>query len=287
MFQFNRIASIFLYSVLVMHLSGCTGNPSDNQQTISGTDNTARPAPPFINYSVVQAYPHDTAAFTQGLEIYQGNLIESTGIAGRSSLRKVDYKKGRNLKNIPIADPFFAEGVTVLRDTAYQLTWTNHVVFVYDMKKFSLIRNMSWSGDGWGITNDGTHLIISDGSDKLYFVEPQNLKLVKVVSVTDNYGPVNNLNELEYINGFVYANRWQYDYIVKIDPGNGMVTGRIDLTDFLAKNSKSDLSYLKKPGSIAEQMGAVLNGIAWDSAKGTMLLTGKLWPEIFEIRLNQ
>jgi glutamine cyclotransferase len=145
---------------------------------------------------------------------------------------------------------------------------------------------LPWTGEGWGITHDDNNLIISEGSDKLYFVEPRTLKLKKIVSVKDQYGAVNNLNELEFIDGYVYANRWQYDYILKIDPNSGFVVGIINLQDFLQKNSRADLSYLKKEGSTAMQSGAVLNGIAYNKKEKTLYITGKLWPEIFEIRIQ-
>jgi glutamine cyclotransferase len=151
---------------------------------------------------------------------------------------------------------------------------------------FKKLATLPWSGEGWGITNDGNQLIISEGSDKLYFVTPGTLKLNKVLSIRDQYGSVNNLNELEMIDGYIYANRWQYDYILKIDPVTGFVVGTINLQDFLVKNSKADLSYLSKPGTTATDNGAVLNGIAYDPKKKTMYITGKLWPEVFEIRVE-
>ncbi len=239
-----------------------------------------------INYAVVNAFPHDTAAFTQGLEIYQGKFLESTGLPKRSTLRLVDIKNGSVTKKIKNADDVFAEGVTVFNDTIYQLSWQNHLIFMYQAKDFKPIGSLPWSGEGWGITHNSQHLIISEGSDKLYFVEPGTLKLYKVISVADNFGAVNNLNELEMIEGYIYANRWQYDYIVKIDPANGHVVGRMNFQDFLKKNSKADLSYLSKEGSTATESGAVLNGIAYDTASKKMYVTGKLWPEVFEVELK-
>ena len=180
----------------------------------------------------------------------------------------------------------FAEGLTVFNDTIYQLTWENHLVFMYAAKDFKPIGQLPWTGEGWGITHDDDNLIISEGSDKLYFVEPKTMKLKKIVSIKDQYGAVNNLNELEFIDGYVYANRWQYDYIIKIDPNSGYVVGMINLQDFLQKNSRADLSYLKREGSTAMQSGAVLNGIGYNKKEKTLYITGKLWPEIFEIRIQ-
>ena len=280
------IQKVHLSALLVLFLTACGsgagGDEAKQEAVASGV-----PAPVSLAYTVLNAYPHDTAAFTQGLELYKGSLIESTGLMGRSSLRKVEIKTGKILSTIQLNDAVFAEGITILRDTLYQLSWQNHEVYVYDIKKEpKKTTTLPWSGEGWGITNDGIQLIISDGSDKLYFVEPGTLKLKKVLSIRDQYGAVNNLNELEMIDGYVFANRWQYDYILKIDPSSGFVVGTLGMQDFLKKNSKKDLSYLDKPGSTAQQSGAVLNGIAYDSEKKSIYVTGKLWPEIFEIRLQ-
>ena len=280
------IQKVHLSALLVLFLTAC-GNSAGGDEAKQETVSSGVPAPVSLAYTVLNAYPHDTAAFTQGLELYKGSLMESTGLMGRSSLRKVEIKTGKILSTIQLNDAVFAEGITILRDTLYQLSWQNHEVYVYDIKKEpKKITTLPWSGEGWGITNDGIQLIISDGSDKLYFVEPGTLKLKKVLSIRDQYGAVNNLNELEMIDGYVFANRWQYDYILKIDPSSGIVVGTLGMQDFLKKNSKKDLSYLDKPGSTAQQSGAVLNGIAYDSEKKSIYVTGKLWPEIFEIRLQ-
>lgn len=280
------IQKVHLSALLVLFLTAC-GNGAGGDEAKQEAVASGVPAPASLAYTVLNAYPHDTAAFTQGLELYKGSLMESTGLMGRSSLRKIEIKTGKIVSAIQLNDAVFAEGITILRDTLYQLSWQNHEVYVYDIKKEpKKITSLPWSGEGWGITNDGIQLIISDGSDKLYFVEPGTLKLKKVLSVRDQYGAVNNLNELEMIDGYIFANRWQYDYILKIDPSSGLVVGTLGMQDFLKKNSKKDLSYLDKPGSTAQQSGAVLNGIAYDSEKKSIYVTGKLWPEIFEIRLQ-
>lgn len=279
----TRYVSICL---LLFLLSSCRQGSSDSLDSGegSGTDAAPRAEPPSIPYTVMEAYPHDTAAFTQGLELHGGHLYESTGLVGRSSLRKTDLRTGRVLISKAVDSPYFAEGITILNDTLYQLTWQNREVLLYLAKDLKFLKKVGWSADGWGITNDGRSLYISDGSDKVYVVRPGDLKLERVVSVQDNAGPVNNLNELEYIDGHLYANRWQYDYIVKIDPRTGQVKSRIDLTGLLEKNSKASTSYLTAPGSLGEQNGAVLNGIAWDSARKRLLVTGKLWPHVFELQ---
>lgn len=272
-------------TMLVCLLFSC-GNNDEKKENLGQNAESMLAAPANIPFNVVNAYPHDTAAFTQGLEVYDGKFLESTGLLGKSTLRKVDIKSGRIVKNQKMESNIFAEGLTVFKDTVYQLSWENHLVFMYNAKDFKPLGKLPWSGEGWGITHDDKSLIISEGSDKIYFVEPGTLKLKRVVSVKDQFGAVNNLNELEYINGFLYANRWQYDYIVKIDPNSGFVVGLINLKDFLPRNSRYDLSYIKKTGSTAEQSGAVLNGIAYNEKDKTIFITGKLWPEVFEIKLQ-
>lgn len=276
---------IFAITYLLAFTISCNNIGTDSSLEIS-TSNAGIKEPSSIVFNVLNSFPHDTAAFTQGLEVYNGNFIESTGLNKRSSLRLVDMKTGKVLNQINNEDAVFAEGITVFNDTIYQLSWQNHQVFLYDAKTLKKIGIIPWSGEGWGITHDEKNLIISEGSDKLYFVQPGTLKLIKVLSVADNYGAVNNLNELEMIDGFIFANRWQYDYILKIDPSTGFVVGQINMKDFLQKNSKYDLSYLTKPGSTGSESGAVLNGIAYDQKTKKLYITGKLWPEIFEIRLN-
>lgn len=269
--------------IIVLMLASCN---NEEIKTDSSSSETSLAAPQSISYTVVNAYPHDTAAFTQGLEWYGDVLLESTGLYGKSSLRQVVPTNGKSKKQINNEKDIFAEGITVWRDTVYQLSWENHLIFLYDAKTLKLLTTKNWNYQGWGITNDGNALIISDGSDKLYFVEPYSMQVKNILSVKDHMGPVNNLNELEMIDGYIYANRWQYDYILKIDPKNGNVVATIDLTEVLRKNSKSDLSYLSKNNSTAQINGAVLNGIAYNADKKTIFITGKLWPEIFEIKLQ-
>ena len=273
----------FIIPVLFIFFLACNNSDSNGSEVIS--TNTGIPEASNIAYTLLNSFPHDTSAFTQGLEFYKGVLYESTGLANRSTLRKVDYKTGKIISQVKLSDSLFAEGITILHDTLYQLTYQNHAVIVYNPKDFSVIKRLTWTSEGWGITNDGTNLYISDGSDKIYIVRPSDFKLQQVIGVRDQYGPVNNVNELEFINGYIYANRWGTEYILKIDPKSGIVIGRINLDDILQKNSKVDLSYLSKPGTVADS-GAVLNGIAYDSATGKLYVTGKLWPNLFEIQLT-
>jgi len=269
-------------ALLLLFSLACNNNDHQKGMDDAGeTGGTVIPEAVNIPYTIVNVYPHDTSAYTQGLEFMKDVIIESTGRYGFSTLRKVDPVSGRVLQVKKMDKAIFGEGITVLRDTIYQLTWREHIVYVYDPKDFRLIRQMNWTSEGWGITNDGKSLIISDGSDKLYVVEPSNLKLQKVLSVTDNLGPLNNLNELEYVNGHIYANRYGYNFIVRIDPANGHVTGKMDFTDVLKKYSKADLTYINNNTD-----EAVLNGIAWDPVKKKMYITGKLWPNLFELQME-
>jgi glutamine cyclotransferase len=203
-------------------MTGCTN-------TDTNADNSSNePQTPVISYSIVASYPHDTSSFTQGLTFYQGHLLEGTGNKGQSKLMQVDLKTGNAVKKIELDKNFFGEGITVLNDTIYQLTWQEKVVLVYNAKDLKLIKQMPLSTEGWGITDDGKNLIITDGSNNLYFYEPATFRLLRTQSVTENGSPAVNLNELEYINGFIYANQWQYNYILKIDPASGQVLARTD-----------------------------------------------------------
>ncbi len=273
----------FTIPVFLLFILSCNNN---NDKTIDTPPASGIPEALNIPYTILNAYPHDTSAFTQGLEFYNGVLYESTGLANRSTIRKVDHLTGKVISQKRLADSLFAEGITILNDTLYQLTYQNHAVLVYNPKDFSIIKRLTWTSEGWGLTNDGTNLYISDGSDKIYIVRPSDFKLLQVIGVRDQYGPVNNINELEFINGYIYANRWGMEYILKIDPQSGFVKGRINLDNILQKNSKVDLGYLSKPGTIADS-GAVLNGIAYDSTTRKLYVTGKLWPNLFEIQLTQ
>ena len=286
-FNFNicRITLSLLVTGSLVFYSSCNNKEADSVAPETDPNSTI-PSPVSIGYTILKSIPHDTAAFTQGLEVYDGALLESTGLVGQSTLRKLNTFSGKIEKKHALPNEIFAEGLTVLNDTIYQLSWQNHLVFMYDAKTFKQLGTLPWSGEGWGITNNDNELIISEGSDKLYFVQPKTLKLNKVLSIRDNYGAVNNINELEMVDGFIYANRWQYEYILKIDPASGLVVGIINMQDMLQKNTKSDLSYLKSRGNTPTEAGAVLNGMAFDKSKNIFYITGKLWPEIFEVKLN-
>lgn len=230
------------------------------------------PSAPADAYKIVHIYPHDSRAFTQGLIYVDGHLYESTGLNGRSSLRMVDLSTGRVLQNYDLPTEYFGEGLTDWGSTLIQLTWKAHKGFVYDRFSFSLLRTFPYEGEGWGLTHDKTQLIMSDGTSYLRFLDPRSFRETARMQVTDSDHPVENLNELEYVRGEIYANIWQTDKIVRISPRNGKVLGWIDLAGIIDKRE-------------LEGADAVLNGIAFDSNGDRLFVTGKLWPKLFEIKV--
>ena len=225
-------------------------------------------------YEVVATWPHDPAAFTQGLVFRNGGFVESTGLNGRSSLREVEVKTGRVLKQVVLPSQFFGEGVAVLNGRAYQLTWQNGRGFVYDADTFRREREFAYEGEGWGLATDGQALILSDGTNRLRFLDPATFQVSRTIEVTGGDGkPVDRLNELEWIRGEIFANVWQTDRVVRIDPVTGRVRGVIDFSHLLA------------PGDRGRETD-VLNGIAYDPVKDRLFVTGKNWPKIFEVRLK-
>ena len=271
----NRIFTIALITVF----SAC--NTSDKPADETPINNL--PAPQPITFSIDAVLPHDSAAFTQGLQFYNGKLYEGTGQFEESTLRIVDPKSGKVEKKYLIPDSkIFGEGITLFKDKIYQLTWKNNKIFVYNQNDITHpVKTLNWSYDGWGITNDGTNLIISDGSDKIYYVLPDEanntMKQLKIISVADNTGSVDSINELEYIDGYIYANRWQTNDILKIDPSNGHIVGKMDLTGLLAQYDAKEMT----------NNTDVLNGIAYDSTTKKLYITGKRWPKMFEVSLNK
>lgn len=235
---------------------------------------TTNDRPPVYGYEVVHTFPHDPNAFTQGLLFHDGNLLESTGEVGHSSLRRVELDSGKVLQRIEVPPPYFAEGITLLKGKIYQLTWQHQLGFVYDALTFEKAGQFSYTGEGWGLANDGQSLILSDGSNHIRFLDPDNFQVQRTIAVLDGDAPVREINELEYIKGEIYANIWHADRIARIDPQSGKVVGWIDLAGLLA------------PGEVQDEE-AVLNGIALDEASGRLFVTGKLWPKIFEIRLTK
>jgi glutaminyl-peptide cyclotransferase len=236
---------------------------------------TLAPAIPTYTYKVVHTYPHDPNAFTEGLFYKDGVLYESTGLEGRSSVRQVRLETGQLVRKADLPPELFGEGITDWNDRVVGLTWKSQFGFVLGLRDFSVIGRFSYPGEGWGLTHNDRELVMSDGTAELRFLDPQNFHELRRVRVTAAGEPVANLNELEWVDGEVYANIWQTDRIARIDPKTGNVVGWIDLTGILPARDR------------VEGHTDVLNGIAYDSAGKRLFVTGKMWPKLFEIRLVQ
>lgn len=227
---------------------------------------------PLWGYRVVEAFPHDPAAFTQGLIYLDGRLYEGTGKNGTSWLRLVDLETGEVRQQIDLAEEYFGEGIAIFDDRIYQLTWVSEVAFVYERETFEKVGTFAYDGEGWGLTKDDTHLIMSNGSNRIVFRDPETFRIVREIQVSDGYLPVSLLNELEWIEGEIWANVLRTDWIVRIDPDSGNVVGWINLTGLLDRDGGNG------------EFG-VLNGIAYDAETGRVFVTGKYWPTLFEIEL--
>lgn len=228
---------------------------------------------PVQKLRIVATYPHDPVAFTQGLVIRDGRLYESTGLYGRSSVREVDLKTGKVTRNLPLNEQIFAEGMTLLNGELFLVTWQNRIGYVFDPHSFALKRTFRYGGEGWGLTDNGKQLILSDGTAVLRFLDPQNGRVVARLPVKDGERPVTNLNELEYIDGQIFANIWYSHRIARISPETGDVLGWIDASPLLEKVD------------LADPKEDVLNGIAFDRDSQKLYVTGKRWPQLFEIAI--
>jgi glutamine cyclotransferase len=270
--------SISLLLIIFLSLACRDGSErSGSNESITEVNNE----PSAITYTVLNAVPHDKDSYTEGLLLYNGKLYESSGAPGeynntRSIVGIVDPANGKIAVKAELdKKTYFGEGITILHDKLYQLTWTNKKGFIYDLKTFKRIGEFDFpSKEGWGMTTDGTNLIMSDGSSNLTYLDPVTFKTVKIVGVTDNNGPVGNINELEWVNGNILANIYQTPYIIRINPATGKVLGKADFSNLVKeiKSKNPDVDYM--------------NGIAYDSASNKILITGKFWPNIYEVRLN-
>ncbi|HTR28879.1 MAG TPA: glutaminyl-peptide cyclotransferase [Puia sp.] len=263
--------------LLILSLLAACNQPDHPASPNAATDNT----PPLIDYSVMKLLPHDTTSFTEGLLFHDGQLYESTGTdtdmpaSRRSLFGIVDTTTGKIHPKVEIdRKKYFGEGIAFVNGKVYQLTYKTKVGFIYDASTFKKLGEFTFtSPEGWGMTTNGASLIMSDGTSNITYLDPTTFKTVKTLSVTDNNGPVGSVNELELINGYIYANQWQTNYILKIDTATGKVVGRLDL-DSIVSEARN-----KFPGS------DVLNGIAYNPASGLVYVTGKLWPNIYEIKI--
>lgn len=226
---------------------------------------------PIYSYKIVNVYPHDASAFTEGLVYEDGFLYESTGRFNESTLRKVDLQTGEVIKLHKLDENYFGEGITVYDNKIFQLTWKTNVGFIYDKDSFNLTNKFYYNTEGWGITHNDEYLIMSDGTDEIYFLNPKNFKRVYSIRVHDEFRPITRLNELEFIQGEIYANVWRSDKIARICPHSGRITGWIDLKGLLSPKE------YKNAGT--------LNGITYDKQSNRIFVTGKMWPKIFEIKL--
>lgn len=245
---------------------------SRDRRAASHEDSSAAWKPRSYSYRVINAFPHDHGAFTQGLVYERGFLYEGTGLYGRSSLREVVLETGQVTRISRLESRYFGEGITIFGNRVLQLTWVARTGFVYNRETFERVRSFSYSSEGWGITHDGRRLIVSDGTPTLYFRDPDTFEEVGRVEVRDEMGPVTRLNELEYVEGEVYANVWESDLIARINPESGRVVGWIDLAGLM-------------PGREKLGQDAALNGIAYDGDGKRLFVTGKRWPKLFEIQV--
>ncbi len=230
-------------------------------------------APSVSTARVVAEYPHDPKAFTQGLVVHDGWLYEGTGLEGFSSLRRVELKTGRVASRMELVKPFFGEGIAILDEKIFQLTWRNRRVLVYDLKTLKYVKSIAYTGEGWGLTTDGTRFILSDGSSTLKILDPQTMDVVKKLPVKAGKLEINQLNELEYVDGEIWANIWYSDRIVRISPDTGAVLGWIDLASLYPLERRPSKEH-------------VLNGIAYDAIEKRIFVTGKNWPKLYEIKVD-
>lgn len=248
--------------------------PNTSQMPLNPGVATTAPAPARYGFTVVNTYPHDSEAFTQGLIFRDGVLFESTGLNGRSSLRRVRLETGEVLQQHNVDAAYFAEGLVDWGNSLIQLTWQSNVGFVYALDSFTQLRTFPYEGEGWGLTRDDSRLIMSDGTSTLRFLDPDTLRETGRLQVTERGLPVNYLNELELVRGELFANIWQTDEVVVIAPDTGHVTARIDFSPLRSRLNNT-------------QPIDVFNGIAWDDAGGRLFVTGKLWPRLFEVRIER
>lgn len=261
-FCFHSLFLLLLVFISIFYNVACTTENSSSENSSSVKD-----------VVIINSYPHDTEAFTQGLVFHEGYIYESTGRYGKSTLRKVDLKTGEVKKVHNLSDHLFGEGITVINDKIYQLTWRSKKGIIYEIDSFKVLGFFNYPFEGWGITNDQKNLIISNGTQNLYFYDPVSFKQVKKIKVTDMGEPISLINELEYIDGKIYANIWRSNKIISIDPDTGKVVNWYDL------------SGLQKEARGKNKID-VLNGIAFDKQNDRFFVTGKFWPKLFEIRLN-
>lgn len=274
----------FLFIILVLVMA-CDEKPTTSQNQVNGVKPPANTklntTVPVYSYEVINTYEHDKKAFTQGLAFRDGFLYESTGQRGESTLRKVELKTGKVLEKRDLANEYFGEGLTILGDTIYQLTWQSRTAFSYSLSDFKLLREFRYAGEGWGLTNDGTNLFLSDGTHVIRVIDPETFKTIRTIVVLQENGkPLFKLNELEYVKGEIWANVWHSEeigkpnHIARIDPASGKLLGWINLDGI-------------SPDDVKRSDENTLNGIAYDEGSDRIFVTGKNWKKLFEIKLKE
>jgi len=268
---------LFVIVCIVLGFAACkSGN--NNSEELSNT-NTAIAAPATLHYEIVKVHAHDTTSYTEGLEWHDNYLIESTGNYAKSTLRILDTNMKDTHIPVKLDAAYFGEGTTLFKDKIYQLTWKEHKVFVYDAKTLKKLNELYWPYEGWGMTHNDSSIIVNTGGSNLYYVDPATFNVQKTVGVYNNYGYVSNINELEYVDGKLYANIYMTDNIIQIDPITGRVIAIADLSNILAQ-----LGVKNDPRT--KDSGNVLNGIAFHKQRNTFFITGKDWPVMVELRFK-
>lgn len=267
------------FLVFILSMITACGGSSNTDKTVSNASPKPADKLPEYNIEIVKTYNHDAGAFTQGLVMHNGFLYEGTGgyrtDKYKSSLRKVELDTAKVLQKVDLGGEYFGEGITIFKDKIYQLTWQEQTAFVYDVNDFKLLKEIKYSGEGWGLTHDDTNLFLSDGTHIIRVIDPETFQTLRTIAVMDERGkPIMKLNELEYIKGEIWANIWEKGWIIRIDPQTGKLLGRIDANKLA--DEQSDAS---------ESLGAVLNGIAYDAATDRIFITGKLWRHLYEVKV--
>ena len=249
---------------------GNSGTDASNNNADKGSVSTT-----LADYTVVKVYPHDPTAFTEGFFLKGDTAYESAGEPDKSRLFSYDLATGKVFQELKLAKQDFGEGISELNGKIYQMTWQQHIVYVYDAATFKKTGQLTWPNEGWGMTTDGRQLIISDGSSHIYYINPADFSIIKTLNIQSDYGPLSQINELEFVDGFIYANVWQTDNIVKIDPATSKVVATYDLSDIRKKNG------------FQQNKDDVLNGIAYNKVTGNFVITGKNWDHSFEVKFRE
>ncbi len=258
----------FLSTITICFLTIISCNSNSASESVSS------PATQQQSFQIINQYPHNDESFTEGLEYKDSSLYESTGLNGTSKLSKIDINTGKDLQTTNLDKQYFGEGITIINNKIFQLTYKEEKCFVYDVNTFKKLQEFSYKGEGWGMTNDGKQIINSNGSNNLYYRNANTFAEENIISIFDENGPLANINELEYVDGFIYANVWYKNYIVKIDPKQGKVVAKYDFSGLMNQ-------YMPNL-----HQDAVINGIAYNKQKGAFYITGKNWPLLFEVKMN-